>query len=712
MAIPNQTPYNIFTANGISTVFPYEFYLLNSFDLTVSINGAELTSGFTISGIGNVDGGEVTFLTPPANGSVILLERVVPTYRLTEYQDNGDLLAETVNKDFDRLWMAIQQAFIYLGLALTRPLLGGPFNAHGYRIENLGNPVNPQDAATKNYVDSTSATNLNRVLRVPESFVNQIPHAALRAESLLGFDSLAQPKPIFSWTDTADLALKLAGPNGGSYVYEGNSPISYILPESIFKYMTLQDIDSIRNNLGIEVDVDYALQEAISNGVNHLIYPAVKGIYIHGSSNKLPSGFNIVAQASRRPYTVSSDVSFYNCGVVIRMKEGDSGIFELSGRNTFSGVIFDGRSKTVGMMNATSQVSGCRFEMCGSYRWSNGLGRTTSYVATVYARGCNFSGNSDGIRNLIDSSVIDSVTNNNSERGVAQLTGANNSSFIRVRNEWNGKSNYYSYGGKQNIISGELCDRAGLAGIVAAGGGNWLLSNTVVRRSGRFAVATSEDDTHFRVEDSGSWIYMSNVTTHTGADDDGGGRVSPSYTLRRGGSSTNTGFIASGSDLGGFTVSFISEVVGGRQAITGCFGYQDSVNTGISQKGNGRSYIGPVFSGNFNAGSTITYTHSQPPMVQFQVGVKRTLEIEVRDTGTGGYENFSIPAMCTYELGGVSLSLNSIDQKSFPANRWGVASSSPTGVTVSAAISSGGETVTITLTGLDTRNRQIKSYWS
>lgn len=210
MAIPNQTPYNIFTANGISTVFPYEFYLLNAFDLTVSINGVEQSSGFTISGIGNVDGGEVTFLTPPANGSVILLERVVPTYRLTEYQDNGDLLAETVNKDFDRLWMAIQQAFVYLGLALTRPLLGGPFNAHGYRIENLGDPINPQDAVTKKWFADQNAISLARTLRVPENAVNQLPNAAARANSIQGFDSGGQPVPIFSWTETTDLSLALA----------------------------------------------------------------------------------------------------------------------------------------------------------------------------------------------------------------------------------------------------------------------------------------------------------------------------------------------------------------------------------------------------------------------------------------------------------------------------------------------------------------------
>ncbi|MFV9067718.1 phage tail fiber protein [Serratia fonticola] len=225
MAIPNQTPYNIFTANGISTVFPYEFYLLNAFDLTVSINGAELTSGFTISGIGNVDGGEVTFLTPPANGSVILLERVVPAHRLTEYQDNGDLLAETVNKDFDRLWMAIQQAFLYLGLALTRPLLGGPFNAKGYRIENIGDPVNPQDAVTKKWFAEQNTASLARTLRVPESSVNQLPSIAVRRNKVLAFDSIGNPYPIVPESGSAsDVLIELAKPD--STVLVGGVPAS------------------------------------------------------------------------------------------------------------------------------------------------------------------------------------------------------------------------------------------------------------------------------------------------------------------------------------------------------------------------------------------------------------------------------------------------------------------------------------------------------
>lgn len=220
MSVPNQTPYIIYNANGLTTVFPFEFYIINAGDISVTINGEPVTSGYTVSGVGNVGGGDIIFLTPPASGAVVMLERVVPTYRLTDYQDNGDLLADTVNKDFDRLWMAIQRSFIYLGLALRRPLFGGPFNAEGYRIEKLADPVNEQDAATKKYVETVS---LARTLRVPESTVQPVPSTAERANKLLAFNANGDPITVLPASGSAtDVMIELAKPTGARRIgYNG-----------------------------------------------------------------------------------------------------------------------------------------------------------------------------------------------------------------------------------------------------------------------------------------------------------------------------------------------------------------------------------------------------------------------------------------------------------------------------------------------------------
>lgn len=287
MSVPNQTPYNIYTANGLTTVFAYEFYLISASDIQVTINGSEVTSGYTVSGVGNTGGGEVTFLTAPANGATVIFERATPTYRLTDYQDNGDLLADTVNKDFDRLWMAIQRAFIYLGVALSRPLFGGgPFNATGYRIANLADPVSAQDAATKGYVDTQIAgnttawkagdavlnqkidANFNRTLRVPESSVPVLPTIARRKKKLFAWDDSGIPIAVLPESGSAaDVLIELASSDGFKLVGQVQSADALAsLPGSEGDTVLLAGYYSGSSLGGGEFYYD-GTQAAVNNGV-------------------------------------------------------------------------------------------------------------------------------------------------------------------------------------------------------------------------------------------------------------------------------------------------------------------------------------------------------------------------------------------------------------------------------------------------------------
>ncbi|HAD5968608.1 TPA_asm: hypothetical protein G1Q02_17465 [Salmonella enterica subsp. enterica serovar Typhimurium] len=162
MSIPVQTPFNLYIANGSTTVFPYKFLLNQASDLQVTINGNPVTAGFQVSGAGNPSGGNVTFSVSPVAGTKIAITRNLPLRRDTEYQDNGDLLASTINADFDRIWMALQGENAVSGLALSRPGQDVEYyDARGILISNVKDPVNPGDAVNKRILD-TAVTHMEQ----------------------------------------------------------------------------------------------------------------------------------------------------------------------------------------------------------------------------------------------------------------------------------------------------------------------------------------------------------------------------------------------------------------------------------------------------------------------------------------------------------------------------------------------------------------------
>lgn len=154
MTVPQQETRTTHVGNGVTDLFAYDFLCLAARDLEVIVDGVVIQpSQYTVSNVGQVSGGDVTFLVPPADQAQIVIQLNVVLDRETDYQTNGDLFAKSVNLDFDRIWLAIQQAFSFL----TRvPRLGdsdidgqGAYRAKGNRIQDLGAPVEMNDAARR-----------------------------------------------------------------------------------------------------------------------------------------------------------------------------------------------------------------------------------------------------------------------------------------------------------------------------------------------------------------------------------------------------------------------------------------------------------------------------------------------------------------------------------------------------------------------------------
>lgn len=108
MTQPNN-PVRVFSiGDGATKVFPFPFRVFSATDIAVYVGGARQTAGYTVSGVGNVNGGSVTFSVAPALNAVVAMLQQVPISRDTDFQVSGDFSPDAVNDEHDR-HVAIEQ---------------------------------------------------------------------------------------------------------------------------------------------------------------------------------------------------------------------------------------------------------------------------------------------------------------------------------------------------------------------------------------------------------------------------------------------------------------------------------------------------------------------------------------------------------------------------------------------------------------------------
>jgi hypothetical protein len=104
--VPTKVKYS---GNGVVREFPTGFAFFEDDNIVVYHNGVIINTGYSVTGVGETDGGVVTFDAAPAEGDKIVIIRKVAIERVTDFQEGGAFRAKNINDELDRQTAFCQQ---------------------------------------------------------------------------------------------------------------------------------------------------------------------------------------------------------------------------------------------------------------------------------------------------------------------------------------------------------------------------------------------------------------------------------------------------------------------------------------------------------------------------------------------------------------------------------------------------------------------------
>jgi hypothetical protein len=155
--------YQLHTANGSTTQFSFANIdgWINSGFLKVYVNGVLKTTGYNLIDLNTVNP-KVEFLAGhiPTNGQIVVIQRETPatvsTFKanVVDFSDSSILTAADLDRSVEGILHITQEAEDTGSGAIGKTVDETNWDAQALRLTNLGDGLNPQDAATKNQLDT------------------------------------------------------------------------------------------------------------------------------------------------------------------------------------------------------------------------------------------------------------------------------------------------------------------------------------------------------------------------------------------------------------------------------------------------------------------------------------------------------------------------------------------------------------------------------
>jgi hypothetical protein len=250
-----------YNGNGVTLAFSFPVRFLVNGDVVVVLRssaGVESTlllgTHYSLTGAGDDAGGTVTMFTAPAVGERLVIQRIVALTQETDYISGDPFPAETHERALDRLTMAAQQL---------------------------------QDS-------------VDRTLRFPvsDTVSSALPTQAVRADRLLGFDSMGNPIAVAPVDGTAiALATDLAASGGADmvgFLQAGTGAVARTAQSKMRDVVSVKDFGAVGDGVA---DDTVAIQAAITASKGRrLLFPP--GRYYTTSTITVPHPMILVGEGS------------------------------------------------------------------------------------------------------------------------------------------------------------------------------------------------------------------------------------------------------------------------------------------------------------------------------------------------------------------------------------------------------------------------------
>jgi len=143
-----------YTANGSTTTFSIPFAYTRQADVTVFVGGTSTSFTFASSST-------ISLSTAPTSGTIVRINRTtVITTRAVDFTNGAILTEADLDNSNIQVFQAAQEAIDTAEASISKAA-DGKFDAQSRVIKNVANPVNAQDAATKNWSETASTSQVN-----------------------------------------------------------------------------------------------------------------------------------------------------------------------------------------------------------------------------------------------------------------------------------------------------------------------------------------------------------------------------------------------------------------------------------------------------------------------------------------------------------------------------------------------------------------------